>query len=94
MSEAKGMTKTMYNFEEIRNVVAENIVNILEGKQDLSNVLMEENLFNLGMDSLDYMNLIVKLEMNFGFEFEDDILDMEEYHSVNRIAAYIQKSIN
>lgn len=77
----------------IKKVVGENVIKILDNEYDLQAVLLVENLSDIGMDSLNYMNLIVKLEMDFNIEFQDDILNPEKYNSVIKISEYIQNML-
>ena len=53
----------------------------------------EENLFDLGMDSIKYVNLIVKLEMYYNIEFNNEIMNMTEYDSISKISEYVAKLI-
>ena len=54
----------------------------------------EENLFDLGMDSIKYVNLIVKLEMYYNIEFNIEIMNMTEYDSISKISEYVAKLIS
>lgn len=54
----------------------------------------EENLFDLGMDSIKYVNLIVKLEMYYNIEFNNEIMNMTEYDSISKISEYVAKLIS
>lgn len=81
----------MKNIEEIKAVVAEFVTNILENKINEFEVTCEVDLLDLGMDSIEYMNLIIKLEEYFEIEFDDEITDMAAYNSINKFADYIAK---
>ena len=51
----------------------------------------EKSLNELGIDSIDFISVIVKLEETFGFEFPDEKLTMLEIDSVSKIVALIDK---
>ena len=56
--------------------------------------VQKENLFDLGMDSIKYVNLIVKLEMYYNIEFNNEIMNMTEYDSISKISEYVAKLIS
>ena len=94
MSEAKGMTKTMKNVEEIKDVILKFVISIMDKEMNKFELNYEENLFDLGMDSIKYVNLIVKLEMYYNIEFNNEIMNMTEYDSISKISEYVAKLIS
>lgn len=46
------------------------------------------------MDSIKYVNLIVKLEMYYNIEFNNEIMNMTEYDSISKISEYVAKLIS
>lgn len=51
------------------------------------NKLTSDTPFNqLGLDSLEYMNFIIKVENTFNIEFEDDDLFSDKYEKVGDFA--------
>ena len=54
----------------------------------------DEELFeNYGLNSVDFIKVIVGIETEFNFEFEDDELDMSSYRNLNDLIMFIQKKI-
>ncbi|PZD96834.1 acyl carrier protein [Paenibacillus sambharensis] len=50
-------------------------------------------LYEIGFDSLRYMELVVLLEEQFAFEFQDDQLEISEATSVSDIIKTVQGSV-
>lgn len=84
----------MKNVEEIRNVILKIVISIMDKKMNKSELNYEENLFDLGMDSIEYVNLIIKLEMYYNIEFNNEIMNMTEYNSISKISEYVAKLIS
>ncbi|MDI9216425.1 acyl carrier protein [Clostridium tertium] len=78
----------------MRNIefkVREIIANCIETSKKIDDIRKEENLLSLGMDSLNCIKVIVSIESEFGFEFEDEDLNFENFHSVQSIVSYIER---
>jgi len=88
------MTKTMKNVEEIKDVILKFVISIMDKEMNKFELNYEENLFDLGMDSIKYVNLIVKLEMYYNIEFNNEIMNMTEYDSISKISEYVAKLIS
>ena len=54
------------------------------------NISINENLNNLGIDSLSFISLIVDIEYEFNIVFDDDMLLLEKFRSINDLANYIK----
>ena len=76
----------------IKSKVAMIAIEVLENQVDLATIIEISSLEELGMNSLMYMNLIIKLEMYFEIEFDDEMLSIENFDSVDKIAEHILKS--
>ena len=84
----------MKNVEEIKDVILKFVINIMDKEMNKFELNYEENLFDLGMDSIKYVNLIVKLEMYYNIEFNNEIMNMTEYDSISKISEYVAKLIS
>ena len=62
----------MKNVEEIKDVILKFVISIMDKEMNKFELNYEENLFDLGMDSIKYVNLIVKLEMYYNIEFNNE----------------------
>ena len=83
----------MKSKKDIEVTLAEFITSILEKKSIDFNLSYDDNIYYLGIDSIEYINLIIKLEENFEIEFGDEIMDKSKYNSIDEITKYILKLI-
>ena len=61
-------------------------------KEDIND---KTNLFDdLGMDSIEMLELIVEFEDGFGIEFDDDDIDAEVLGNVSKIVELIRGKVN
>ena len=84
----------MKNVEEIKDVILKFVISIMDKEMNKFELNYEENLFDLGMDSIKYVNLIVKLEMYYNIEFNNEIMNKTEYDSISKISEYVAKLIS
>ena len=82
----------MKNVEEIKDVILKFVISIMDKEMNKFELNYEENLFDLGMDSIKYV--IVKLEMYYNIEFNNEIMNMTEYDSISKISEYVAKLIS
>ena len=68
----------------IQEQVLEGLKKVVNGKE----VSLESNLIELGLDSLDVVDMLMDLEEKFGIEFEND--EMMGLAIVNDIVAAIE----
>ena len=58
-------------------------------KVDKNTITLISTLQDLGADSLDLAEIIIKLEEVFGIEINDE--DAEKLHNINDVVEYVQK---
>lgn len=51
------------------------------------------SLQEAGINSLGFIRLVVEIENAFQIQFEDDMLDIELFHSMQDLVAYIEKEL-
>ena len=68
----------------IQEQVLEGLKKVVNGKE----VTLESNLKELGLDSLDVVDMLMDLEEKFGIEFEND--EMMSFAVVNDIVVAIE----
>ena len=56
-------------------------------------ITMDENLKNIGFNSLIFVKLVVSIEDTFQFTFDDEMLDYNRYKTLRDISDYIQARI-
>ena len=69
----------------IQEQVLEGLKKVVNGKE----VTLESNLKELGLDSLDVVDMLMDLEEKFGIEFENE--EMMAFQVVNYIVKAIEK---
>ena len=69
--------------EQIESVVAEAIISNSEGQ--LSEINPEVNLRELGLNSINFIKLVVYLEGTFEIEFEEEFLEMDVFENIKHI---------
>lgn len=70
--------------ERIKNIVLSNA--ILELSEELGN---DDNLLDIGLDSLQMIRIIVAIEREFDFEFSDEDLVISNFSTIGNIAESI-----
>lgn len=53
----------------------------------------EDNLIDLGINSLIFVKIVVNLESFFDFEFDDNDLNYEKFQNVEAICIYIKERV-
>lgn len=77
------------NLEKIiRNKIKEVV-----GLENAENILGDKDLRDDGLDSLNAIELIVELEMEFAIEFDEDDLLVERINTVDKIVELVKKYI-
>lgn len=51
----------------------------------------KEDIFALGLNSLFAMQLVLWIEKEFGIAVEDEDLDIQNFSSINAIAAFVER---
>lgn len=73
--------------------IRDKIIEIISSHSDMENInqylVQNDDLTKLGMTSISFIKMIVKLEEEFGFEFEDEALDYNKFTSLNLLCSYM-----
>ncbi|MEH2405208.1 acyl carrier protein [Nostoc sp.] len=72
--------------KETKNIVLSILPNI--NGEDLSE---SSNLFSIGLDSVNAMSLVLKLQNSFGIKFEINDINAENFQSVATIVKLIEQ---
>lgn len=75
--------------QEIENKIRSIVRNITDFEYDNQSVFK-----NFGINSFEFIKLIVEIEKEFEIEFADDDLNIEKYNSIGDLVAYIETLIN
>ena len=74
--------------DKIRNMV-ENNLNIFNSDVEFSD---DDNIFRKGfVDSLFAVQLIAYLEQEFGIKVDNEDLDINNFHSVNKMVVFVER---
>ena len=80
---------------DISMEIREKIIKILSAYSEKENVYQylheNDDLTQLGMNSITFIKMIVVLECEFDFEFEDDALDYNKFTSLNLLCDYVEE---
>lgn len=76
-----------YSIEEI-------ILEIIKKKLESEELQLSSKLDEIGIDSLNYVSIIVEIEEEFDIEFDDDLLVSSRFESIENIAQYVKESVN
>ncbi len=74
---------------EVRDIIMENA----ELTIPIEQVGNEDDLMSLGMDSINSIKVILAIEQEFGFEFQDDELNFENFLNIKKLALCIESRI-
>lgn len=57
-------------------------------------VYLDTNLYELGVDSISFISLVVALESRFNIEFDDDLLSTSEFSTIQSIIEYVSQKLD
>ena len=73
--------------EKIRTIFSE----ILKVEKDIYNIPNDANLIELGLNSLNAIEMVVYLEDTFGIEIRDEDLMIDNMSSINQICELLKR---
>ena len=65
----------------------------MENKDIDDNTVLKEDIKNLGISSLNFVQIVVKIELKFGFEFADEDLKISRFQKVKDIISYVNDKV-
>ncbi|PWW00790.1 phosphopantetheine binding protein [Paenibacillus cellulosilyticus] len=82
--------------------VQDNIISINHSVTRIVNAVIQSNreigqidsLFELGLDSIQCMRIIIELEKEFNIEIEDDDLLIKKYETISSISELVNKLVS
>lgn len=75
---------------DIQNSIRKLIEQNIEMTVPVNDIKESEDLFKLGIDSISCIKLIIAIETEFGFEFTDEDLDMDNMKTIATITGYVE----
>ncbi len=79
------------HLEIIRSII-ENCIDDLD--IPITQVGNDDDLFELGMNSITSIKIVVEMEQEFDFEFEDEKLTMETMRTINSLYEYLNQRLS
>lgn len=76
--------------KKVREILKENI----KTSVSFDEIGTEHSLSEIGVNSIDFIKVIVAIETEFDFEFNDEDLDFSMYDNIQKIVSYIENKLN
>jgi len=71
---------------KVREIIKENAELIVP----IEEIGLDDDITNIGINSISFIKVVVAAETEFEFEFEDDDLDFSGFKDIRSIIAYIE----
>jgi acyl carrier protein len=75
---------------DITQSTKELVLEVLPGISS-EELLPDSDIFNLGLDSINAMNLLTKLQKTFAFELSADDITFENFQNLNGLVKLVEK---
>lgn len=70
--------------------IIQKVTEIIQKESELEVIIkINDDLANLGINSLNFIRMIVRLEEAFNIEFPDEALEYDKFNTILEIATYI-----
>lgn len=80
----------MCRLEEIES----KIISIMKENMDFdASVSVSDRIESLGINSISFIKIVVQIETEFGFEFEDDDLNYNVFQTLKDLVVYIKDKV-
>lgn len=76
--------------KKVREVLATNV----DSKIDFKEVPVDQDLSEIGFNSIDFIKVVLGLEMSFDFEWDDDGLEFEAFNTIRKLTEFIEDKIH
>lgn len=78
-----------YIEEKIKEILAENLENKIPAEQ----INADNDLKDLGINSISFIKIIVGLETEFDIEFDDEDLDASKFATIKDLIEYVGNKV-
>lgn len=62
--------------------------------KDINISQYDEKLEDFGVNSISFIKMVVAIESEYGFEFDDEDLDFTKINTVNKLVEYIENKLS
>ncbi|WFR57123.1 acyl carrier protein [Anaerocolumna sp. AGMB13025] len=67
------------------------------GKQltvNIAKIGEKDNLFDYGLDSIGFINVVIELEKQYDIFIDEDDLDLDTFNNIEHIRKYVQQKVD
>ena len=94
-----GMNESTENYNSNNEVsgIVEFVINAITQNSELNvgeKITLNDQLLSLGIDSLSYIKIIVAIEEEYNFEFDDKFMQVESFADIIHLVQYIESKVN
>jgi acyl carrier protein len=79
---------------DIEKTIKEIIKKSVNAEISMDKIRPNDDLGNLGMTSRNFLKVVVEIENEWEFEFDDEFLNYDKLRTLKDISAYIKTKIN
>jgi acyl carrier protein len=72
--------------EKVRLILNE----ICKINSSTKNLKLDDDIFEVGVDSISFIKVVLKLEEEFNVKFEDDNLDYNKFRTIKQLVDYLE----
>ena len=70
--------------------IIKKVTDIIQKESKLELIIkIDDNLSDIGINSLNFIKMIVRLEEAFDVEFPDEVLEYDKFNTISEVATYI-----
>lgn len=79
---------------DLRNIVLELVSSHVDIAFDINQVKDDDTLEQLGVNSINFIRVIIELEMTYNVQFDVDYLGTEVFENIGKFVEYVEKLVD
>lgn len=79
---------------DIDNKIKDIFLNCWRDELDINEIDIDQKFIDIGINSVIFVKLVVNIEKEYGFEFRDEDLNLENFQSLRSIINYVHSRID
>ena len=60
----------------------------------IDQIVLEDDLSSIGVNSITFIKIVVDLETEFDFEFDDEMLSYKSFPTINSLVEYVDSKLS
>lgn len=80
--------------KNIEDKLKQCLIKILKKRVDAKQIMLDSNLFDIGLDSVNFIQFVVEIEREFSIEIEDENLHIDAFENIGTLKLYIEARLN